>query len=168
MLIARDGMRTVISFLINVAILLAQSNAIPDVSGIWSLDRSRSNVEFTDFPKRITIAITQTGEHLKVVEVNADRSGEKLNVCDYSLAQRAMESEGRKQAGLVGWPILVRSTRPDHNQMSDVVEEWTLSLGGNQLTIVRQVDTSGGKTRQTLVFKRSIETLESASSAGNK
>ena len=142
-----------------VATGTSRTGTIPDLSGVWTLDLTKTHVIPTVPMRSTTMGVERSGNRLAVIEIVSSAAGKSLVQRHYILDCRktALTSAGIELvfSNRAGKAILVRSTLKNDQRLTSL-EEWLLSSDGKELLIRRRQD---GKF-QKLFFRRSTRLLE--------
>lgn len=154
-------MRAARTFLILMAALLsaliAAAQSKPDFSGTWKADISKSNFGPMPAPQSAILKVEHKDPSFKLVSITVSDAGERTFEVTFT-------TDGKECTNFVGNTEVKSVLKWDGDALlmehrtvgGEVVvkDRWTLSEGGQVLTLVRHWSGSQGELTQTLVHQK--------------
>lgn len=137
--------------------LIAAAQSKPDFSGTWKADLSKSNFGPMPAPQSATLKVEHKEPSFKLVSTTVGDSGERTYEVTFT-------TDGKECTNFIG-NTEVKSVLKwegetllmEHKTVGGEVvvkDRWTLSDGGQVLTLVRHWSGSQGELTQTLVHQK--------------
>lgn len=163
----RNTLSAVCSLLVTLFVLssagVSSAQDLPNFSGKWSLDVSKSDFGPMPPPESMTYVIDHKEPALKIVTTQKGQQGEVTN-------ERNVTTDGKDNVNKMRMPMgetdvksttkwaektLTTAFKIDMQGMAlDIVESWKLSDDGKVLTILREIGTDQGNFAVTTVFNK--------------
>jgi hypothetical protein len=159
--------------LISLVVALVSVEGKVNFSGLWILDKSKSDVsqfigvgEDTEKTQNasITMMVDQQGASLRVTRILKAQGDERKEIHTYKIDGNETTNTGFRGETVVarafweGDKLVVVSTRTKRALMKDISAEsrgvWSLSSDGKTLTIAEQVNSRRGEQRVRAVFDK--------------
>ena len=141
----------------------ASAQDLPNFTGKWSLDVSKSDFGPMPPPESMTVVVDHKEPTLKIVTAQKGQQGEMTNERNVTTDGKDNVNKLRMPAGesdvksMTKWDgkTLMTAFKLDVQGMSlDIVESWKLSDDGKVLTVLREIGTDQGNFAVTTVFNK--------------
>ena len=163
----RNTFSAVCSLLVALFVLssagVSAAQDVPNFTGKWSLDLSKSDFGPMPPPESMTYVIDHKEPAIKIVSTQKGQQGETTN-------ERNVTTDGKDNVNKMRMPMgetevksttkwagktLTTAFKLDIQGMAlDIVESWKLSDDGKVLTVLREIGTDQGNFAVTTVFNK--------------
>jgi hypothetical protein len=138
-----------------MTLLAAQSQAAPNLTGVWKLNLAKSEYGPVPQPEAMTRTINHNDPTLQISTYQKGAQGEATTELKYSTDGKMMENKGSKgSAKWDGDKLVVDSVRDMQGNELKFHEVWSLSPDGKMLTINNHITAAQGEFDLTLVFDK--------------
>jgi len=138
-----------------MTLLAAQSQAAPNLTGVWKLNLSKSDYGPVPQPEAMTRTINHNDPSLQISTYQKGAQGEATTELKYTTDGKMMENKGSKgSAKWDGDKLVVDSVRDMQGNELKFHEVWTLSADGKSMTIVNHITAAQGEFDLTLFFDK--------------
>jgi hypothetical protein len=112
-------------------------------AGKWKADLAKCKFGMESVPGSLVYTVEQKGLTLNIERVKQENGNE---------TKTAHKVDGK----LDGTTLILEYSANTQGYDLDIIETWSLSADGNNLTVLRSISAAGGGTEQKLVFHREI------------
>lgn len=138
-----------------MTLLAAQSQAAPNLTGVWKLNLAKSEYGPVPQPEAMTRTINHNDPTLQISTYQKGAQGEATTELKYSTDGKMMENKGSKgSAKWDGEKLVVDSVRDMQGNELKFHEVWSLSADGKTMTINNHITAAQGEFDLTLVFDK--------------
>lgn len=136
-------------FFVVFLLSLCPGYAASGLSGVWSLNRAKSDFGQANAPTQVVVRMEQTGSHLATWQVTSDLHGQHLVYREYTLEgkRRPVTTVANSKPVTIVLPM-------ESTGAARVTERWQLSRAGT-LIIRRSITGGPGTVHQRLVLEPS-------------
>jgi hypothetical protein len=111
--------------------------------GKWKADLPKCEFGMEPVPGSLVYTVEQKGLTLSIERVKQENGNET-------------KTAHTVEAKLDGTTLILEYSANAQGYDLDIIERWSLSADGNNLTVLRSISAAGGGTEQKLVFHREI------------
>jgi hypothetical protein len=138
-----------------MTLLAAQSQAAPNLTGVWKLNLSKSEYGPVPQPEAMTRTINHNDPSLQVSTYQKGAQGEATTELKYTTDGKPAENKGSKgSAKWDGDKLVVDSVRDMQGTELKFHEVWSLSGDGKIMTINNHIVAAQGEFDITLAFDK--------------
>jgi hypothetical protein len=138
-----------------MTLLAAQSQAAPNLTGVWKLNLAKSDYGPVPQPEAMTRTINHNDPTLQISTYQKGAQGEATTELKYSTDGKMMENKGSKgSAKWDGDKLVVDSVRDLQGTELKFHEVWSLSADGKTMTINNHITAAQGEFDITLVLDK--------------
>jgi hypothetical protein len=138
-----------------LTLLAAQSQAAPNLTGVWKLNLAKSDYGPVPQPETMTRTINHNDPTLQISTYQKGAQGEATTELKYTTDGKMMENKGSKgSAKWDGDKLVVDSVRDMQGNELKFHEVWSLSADGKTMTINNHITAAQGEFDLTLVLDK--------------